>query len=83
MGAGDGAQLGRTAQAGEGRKFTHVVAVGAPGFRVGDIGEPFELGRDLGQGTELRRRQRPLINRDQVFCHHPPPCFSTALPRQS
>jgi hypothetical protein len=78
---GDRSQLGRTAQAGERDKFLDVVFVSAPGFRVGNVGEPFELGRHLGQLPILRRRQRPLFNRNQVFCHVAPASVPTALPR--
>ena len=78
MRARDGAHLGRTAQSGEGRKFPDVVFVGAPGFGVGDVGEPFELGRHLGQLAVLRRRQRRLFNLNQLFCHAAPASIPTA-----
>ena len=69
VGTIDGAQLGWLAQAGEGGEFTDIVAVGPPGFGIGDIGEPFELGRHLGEIVELGRSETVLINRDQVVCH--------------
>jgi hypothetical protein len=34
-------------------KFAHRVLVGAPRVEVGDIGEPFDLGRHVGQPVEL------------------------------
>ena len=52
--------------------------IGAAGFGIGDVGEPFELGRHVGQVAVLRRRQRPfpnrrarISNRHQVLHHHP------------
>lgn len=38
-------------------------------MRIGDVGEPFELGRHRGELAELRRRKRALFNRHQVLCH--------------
>jgi hypothetical protein len=40
-------------QAGEGGKVLEVELVGPAGFRVGDVGQPFELRRDLGELREL------------------------------
>ena len=79
MGAGDGAQLRGPAQPGEGRELAHVDFVGPAGFGIGDVGEPFELGRNVGEVAVLGRRQRPLSraprvsNRHQVLHHHPAP----------
>jgi hypothetical protein len=39
----------RPTQPGEGGKFRNVIPVGAPGFRVGDVGEPFEFRRHVGE----------------------------------
>jgi hypothetical protein len=69
VGPSDGAQLSRSPQAGEGRELTDIAAVGTPGFGIGDIGEPFELGRHLGEIAKLGRRETALVNSDQVLCH--------------
>src|SRR5271155_878327 len=69
VGASDGAQLSWLAQAGEGGELADIVAVGPPGFGIGDIGEPFELGRHLGEIAELDRSEAVLVNYDQVLCH--------------
>ena len=45
-----------TAVTGEGGKFTDIDLIGAPGFRIRDVGEPFDLGRHLGQTIILARR---------------------------
>ncbi len=83
MGARDSAQLSWLAQTGEGEKLTDIVAVGPPGFGIGDIGEPFELGRHLGEIAELGRSETVLVNRDQVLCHIRAPYSVTALLGQS
>ena len=83
MRARDRAQLGGTTQAGEAAEFSDVDPVGPASFGIGDVGEPFELGRHLGQVAVLRRRQRPfpvqsprVSNRNEVLCHRPaPPVF--------
>jgi len=59
----------------EGDKFLNVDLVGAAGFRIDDVGEPFELGLDLGQIAELRRRQSALFNRNHVLHHAVPRPF--------
>jgi hypothetical protein len=48
----DGAQLRRFLQSREGGEFCHVAFVGAAGFGVGDIGEPFEFGANVGELLE-------------------------------
>jgi hypothetical protein len=58
MGAGNTAQLGDTAQPGEGDEFFDVDLVGAAGLGIGEIGEPFEFGRDVGEVAELGRGER-------------------------
>ncbi len=63
MGAGHGAQLRGTAEACEDRKLAHVDFMSPAGFGIGDVGEPFELGRHVGQVAVLRRRQRPFTDR--------------------
>src|SRR5215472_14957647 len=75
-------QLDRTAQTGEGRKLTNVNFVSAPGFGIGDVREPFQFSRNLGEPTELGTRQRKLFvrragvrYRNQVLSHACPLCF--------
>jgi len=69
VGTSDGAQLGWLTQAGEVGELTDIVAVGSPGFGIGDIGEPFELGRHLGEIVELGRSETDLVAKCEVFCH--------------
>ena len=69
VGPSDGAQLSRSPQAGEGGELTDIVAVGAPGFGIGDIGEPFELGWHFGEIAKLGRSEAILVNRDQFVSH--------------
>jgi hypothetical protein len=56
VGKGDGAQLSDAAEPGEGDELFDVDLVGPAGFGVGEVGEPFELGRDLREVAELGRR---------------------------
>ncbi len=39
------------------RSMARRFLVDAPGFGIGDVGEPFELGRDVGEVAELSRRE--------------------------
>lgn len=55
VGVGDGVQLGDPLKADEGNKLFNINSICAAGFGIGDVGEPFEVGRDLGQIAELRR----------------------------
>jgi hypothetical protein len=55
VGAGDGAQLTDAFEASEGDKLLDIDLIGAAGFRIGEVGEPFELGRNLGEVAELGR----------------------------
>ncbi len=43
-----------------------VVLTDAAGFRIGEVGEPFELGRNLGEVAEMGRGQRALERRRGV-----------------
>jgi hypothetical protein len=45
MGAGDAARFSEAIQAGEGDKFLDIIFVGAAGFRIGEVGQPFQFGR--------------------------------------
>src|SRR5215472_11613821 len=51
-------ELNRTAQTGEGRKLSNVDFVSPPGFGVGEVGKPFQFGRNLSELAELGARQR-------------------------
>jgi len=65
MRAGHGAQQRGFFQPGKEREFGNVDPVGAAGFLVGDIREPFELGRNLSEVAVLGRCQGSLGNRNQ------------------
>jgi hypothetical protein len=48
------------------------------GFRIGEVGEPFEIGRNLGEVAELGRGQRALerqrdISDSNRYCFMPFP----------
>ena len=43
-------------QPGESREFRNVDLVGAASFGIGDVGEPFEFGGNVGELAELLRR---------------------------
>jgi hypothetical protein len=82
----DGPELRRLAQPGEGGKFAHIVFISAPGFGVGDVGEPFELG-----GTSARspnwvgvraRAVQPQPGPWPSSASHARPCFLGTLPRR-
>ena len=66
MSPDDRAHIIWTAVTGEGGKFTDVDLIGAPGFGIGEVGEPFKLGRHLGQAVILTRRQRAADGRRRV-----------------
>ena len=61
MRAGHGAEFFRTADAGEAHEVLHRVFVGAAGVRVADVGEPFDLGRHVGEFLELGGGQQPVM----------------------
>jgi hypothetical protein len=61
MRADDASQLRRLARPSEGGKLLNIVAVGAPSFDVGDVGEPFELGRNFGEVAELGERETAVF----------------------
>ena len=54
-----GAKFLRPRDAGEAHEVRHRVFVGAPRVRVGEIGEPLDLGRHVGQPVELGGGQQP------------------------
>ncbi len=49
-------QLRKRVESSEAGKLLDIDFVGAAGFGVGDVGEPFQLGRHIGELSELRRR---------------------------
>ncbi len=53
MGPDYGAQLVIAVQAGVRDELAYIVLVGALRFRVSDVGEPFFLGRYIGEPLEL------------------------------
>lgn len=53
MRPGHGPQCRGCTQAGEGGEVLQVELVGPAGLRVGDVGQPFDLRRDVGQLLEL------------------------------
>jgi hypothetical protein len=55
---GDQAEFLGAVNADKGAEVGEVELVGPARFLVGDFGEPFELGRDLGKSLELGGRQR-------------------------
>ena len=60
---GEGPDLSRMLEAGKAEELADVGLVGAPGFGIGEVGEPLEFGRDGGEGAELGDAQRLLISR--------------------
>jgi len=88
MSPDDRAHIIWTAVTGEGGKFTDIDLIGTPGFEIGDVGEPFELGRHLGQTIILARRQRPADSRrgvpnlNDILFHgrSPPPSSASFYP---
>jgi hypothetical protein len=79
---GDGPEFRRLAQPGEGRKLPDIAFISPPGFGIGDVGEPFELGRRIGEITELGRRECAPFDCNQVLGHHRtscPPVFDRPL----
>ena len=56
MGPGDAAHVLWARQADKAGKILDIGLIGAFGLRVFDIGEPFGLGRDVGQALEFRPR---------------------------
>jgi hypothetical protein len=47
-------------QVGEGNEFRDIDLIGAPRFRIGDAGEPFELRRYIRKIAVLFWRERPF-----------------------
>ena len=65
MRPGHDAEFLRPHDAGEAHEIADRVFVGAPGAAVGDVGEPLDLGRDLGQPVKLGGGQQPLGRGDR------------------
>ena len=42
-------------ETGESEKFRDIDLISAARFGIGDVGEPFQLGRNIGEGVELGR----------------------------
>ena len=62
VGAGDRSQPGDAAKAGKGDELLDIDLIGAASFRVGEVGEPFEFGGNVGEVAELGRSQRTPVN---------------------
>ena len=60
MRARDDAEFFRAKNAGKAHKILHRVFVGAPRVRVREVGEPFDLGRHVGEFLELGGGQQPV-----------------------
>ena len=61
MRAGHVAEFFRPLDAGKEHEVLDRVFVGAPGARVADILEPFDLGRHIGQALELGGGQQTVL----------------------
>ena len=57
---GHGAEFFRPGNAGELHEIADRVLIRAPGAAIADIGEPLDLGRDVGQPVKLGGGQKPL-----------------------
>ena len=62
MGAGHAAKLVLLLNAGEAHKIFDGVFVGTPGATVGQVGEPFDFGRHVGQTQESFGGQQPFLS---------------------
>jgi hypothetical protein len=65
VGAGHGAELDGLPDAGEAHEVLQGVLVGASRRRAAEVGEPLQLGRNLGQALEGRRRQKAGVGGDK------------------
>jgi hypothetical protein len=57
--ARDGTKFLRPHDAGEAHEIFHRVLVSAPGLRVGQVGEPLDFGRHVGEPVGLVGGQKP------------------------
>jgi hypothetical protein len=84
MGSGRcGEATSRLAQFGKGGELLDVILISASSVWISDVGEPFELGRYVGEVAELGRRQR-AAQLHRSLTHHPTPrapCFKAPCPR--
>jgi hypothetical protein len=72
MRARHGAQLRRFRQAGKGHELRHIAFIEAARFQIGDVGEPFDLRRNIGETAVLSRRQGAGRQWDKLtHCHGP------------
>ena len=53
VGTSDDAKIGEVLDADELHELPNIIAVGPPGIGVGDVGEPFGLGRHVAEALEL------------------------------
>src|SRR5262245_9170285 len=66
MRAGDGAKLVGLGKTGKLPKLPEIRLIGFTGMGVTQIGKPLDFGRDLGEGMELCRRERPPLPFDDL-----------------
>jgi hypothetical protein len=64
MRAGDHPKFLRAENAGEAHEVLHRVFVGAAGVPVADVGEPFDLGRHVGEFLEFDGGEQPVRGLD-------------------
>ena len=60
VGAGHGAEFLRPIDAGEAHEIADRLFVGAAGVAVGEVGEPFDLGRNIGEPVKFRGGEEPF-----------------------
>jgi len=67
-------------QPSKGGEFRNVDLVGAARFLIDDVGEPFKLGRNVGEVTILGRCQGSPGNRNQLRGYDPcPRCLNAIM----
>jgi hypothetical protein len=69
----NGTQSGVIQQACIGNEFCHVGFIKSSDFGIGDIGEPFQLGRNIGEPGILISRQGMYAIDTNYFTNHRPP----------
>jgi hypothetical protein len=77
MSAGDAARFGKAAQTSKADELLNVDLIGSAGFGIGEIRQPLDFRRDLGEIAELGGRHAVPANCDQVLGHAPRSCVSS------
>ena len=65
MRAGHDAEFLWTADAGEAHEVLHRGFIGAAGVWITEVGEPLDLGRNVGEGLELGGREQSVAGRNR------------------